>query len=35
MIANKKKNNGFMLYRFSIFNSMDNYNSELIWNNHL
>ena len=32
MTANKKKNNEFILYRFSNFNSMDNNNSELIWN---
>jgi hypothetical protein len=31
MIVSRKKSNGFMLHRFSIFNGMDNYNSELIW----
>ena len=32
MNANKKKSDGFMLHRFSIFNGMDNYNIGLIWN---
>ena len=31
-IVKKIKNDGFVLYRLSNFNSMDNNNIEVVWN---
>ena len=32
IVKKKKKSDGFILYRLSNFNSMDNNNIEVIWN---